>query len=184
MPYTQSRDRIAYPMGRNQFEQGSLHVFERITDAYVALDHNWHFTYLNTRAGELLGRRAGELVGKHIWTEFPKDADSPFRQACEQAMAEQRPRTIEAWYPPHERWLENHIYPSADGLTVYFQDITERKQAEQQLQQQQRLLDQAQQLAGVGSWSWEIAANRVSWSAELYRIYGVDPASHACAPAS
>ncbi|GAB3786176.1 EAL domain-containing protein [Dyella agri] len=166
-------------MGRSQSEFESLHVFERITDAYVALDRNWCFTYLNARAGELLDRRAGELVGKHIWTEFPKDADSPFRQACEQAMAEQRPRTIEAWYPPHERWLENHIYPSADGLTVYFQDITERKQADQQLQQQQRLLDQAQQLARVGSWSWEVASNRVRWSTELYRIYGVDPASHA-----
>ncbi|MEW9625354.1 sensor domain-containing protein [Rhodanobacter geophilus] len=166
-------------MGRNQFEQGSMHVFERITDACVALDRNWRFTYLNAQAGELLGRRAGELVGRHIWTEFPKDADSPFRRACEQAMAEQQPRTIEAWYPPHERWFENHIYPSADGLTVYFQDITGRKRTEQQLQQQQRLLDQAQQLARVGSWSWEIAANRVSWSAELYRIYGVDPASHA-----
>ena len=166
-------------MGRSQSELESLHVFERITDAYVALDRNWRFTYLNTRAGELLGRRVEELIGKHIWTEFPKDADSPFRQACEQAMAEQRPRTIEAWYPPHERWLENHIYPSADGLTVYFQDITERKQAEQQLQQQQRLLDQAQQLARVGSWSWEVASNRVRWSTELYRIYGVDPATHA-----
>ncbi|MEW9573328.1 EAL domain-containing protein [Rhodanobacter sp. Si-c] len=165
-------------MGRSPFESESLHVFERITDACVALDRNWRFTYLNVRAGELLGRCVEELVGRHIWTEFPKDAGSPFRQACEQAMAEQRPRIIEAWYPP-ERWFENRIYPSADGLTIYFQDITERKQAEQQLQQQQRLLDQAQQLARVGSWSWEVAANRVRWSAELYRIYGVDPATHA-----
>src|SRR5690348_1964731 len=166
-------------MGRSQFEQGSLHVFERVTDACVALDRSWRYTYLNAQACALLGRHAEELVGKQIWTEFPESAGPLFRQACEQAMAEQRPRTIEAWYPPHERWFENHIYPSADGLTIYFQDVTARKQAEQQLRQQQRLLDQAQQLAGVGSWSWEVAANQVSWSSELYRIYGIDPATHA-----
>ena len=46
-------------------------------------------------------------------------------------MAEQRPLQIEAFYPPYNRWFENRIYPSADGLTIYFHDITERKRAEQ-----------------------------------------------------
>jgi diguanylate cyclase (GGDEF)-like protein/PAS domain S-box-containing protein len=50
---------------------------------------------------------------------------------------------------------------------------------ESRLQAQQRLLEQIQQLAQVGNWSWEIAANRVAWSDELFRIYGVDPAQHA-----
>jgi diguanylate cyclase (GGDEF)-like protein/PAS domain S-box-containing protein len=166
-------------MEHTQQESEFHQVFDRITDAYVALDRDWCYTYLNAKACEFFGRRAEELIGKHIWTEFPDGIDQPFRHAYEQAMAEQRPVLLEAFYPPYNRWFENRIYPSANGLTIYFLDITERKQAEQALQQHQRMLDQAQQVAHIGSWEWDIAGNRVTWSAELYRIYGVASANHA-----
>ena len=165
-------------MERTQPELEFHQVFERITDAYVALDRNWCFTYLNARACEFFGRRAEELIGKHIWTEFPDGMDQTFHRAYDQAMTQQCSVQLEAFYPPYNRWFENRIYPSADGLTIYFLDITERKQAEQALQQHQRMLDQAQQVAHIGSWEWDIASNRVTWSAELYRIYGVAPERH------
>ena len=166
-------------MERTQPELEFHQVFERITDAYMALDSDWRCTYLNARACEFFGRRAGELIGKHIWTEFPEGIDQPFHRAYEQAMAEQRPIQLEAFYPPYNRWFENRIYPSANGLTIYFLDITERKLAEQALQQRQRMLDQAQQVAHIGSWEWDIASNKVTWSTELYRIYGVTAEQHA-----
>ncbi|WP_158752718.1 EAL domain-containing protein [Dyella sp. S184] len=160
-------------MERSQPELEFHQVFDRITDAYVALDRDWRYTYLNAKACDFFGRRAEDLIGKHIWTEFPEGAGQPFHHAYEQAMAEQRPILLEAFYPPYNRWFENRIYPSADGVTIYFLDITERKQAEQALLQQQRMLDQAQQVAHIGSWEWDIGSNRVTWSAELHRIYGV-----------
>lgn len=166
-------------MDRSTSELEFHQVFERITDAYVALDREWRYIYLNAKACELFGRRAEDLVGRHIWTEFPEGEGQPFQQAYEQALADQQPRQIEAWYPPYQRWFENRIYPSAEGLTIYFLDITERKRAEQEMLQNQRMLSQAQRVAHVGSWEWDIAENRVTWSAELYRIYGVTPAQHA-----
>jgi diguanylate cyclase (GGDEF)-like protein/PAS domain S-box-containing protein len=166
-------------MERTPREQEFHQVFERITDAYVALDRDWRYTYLNAKACDFFGRRAEDLIGRHIWTEFPEGIGQPFQRAYEQAMAEQRPLQIEAYYAPYDRWFENRIYPSADGLTIYFLDITERKRAEQDLLQHQRMLSQAQQVAHVGSWEWDIAANRVTWSEELYRIYGVAPVRHA-----
>jgi len=166
-------------MERSQSRSAAEHAFQRISEAYVALDADWRYTYANAAACAFLGRRAEDLLGKHIWTEFPEESNRPFREAYEQAMAEQRPRTIEAWFAPRGRWFESCVYPAPDGLTIFFQDIDERKREEERLQAQQRLMDQAQWLARVGSWSWEVAANRVSWSDELYRIYGIDPASHA-----
>ncbi|WEN14677.1 EAL domain-containing protein [Rhodanobacter sp. AS-Z3] len=153
-------------------------VFERIADAYVALDRDWRCTYVNAKACEQLGRRADELLGRQVMEVFPDTHGLPFQLACERAMTEQQPVHMEVRYPPQDRWFENRIYPSADGLTIYFLDITERKRTEQELQEQQHMLSYAQREAHLGSWDWDIAGNRVTWSDELYRIYGVSPKQH------
>lgn len=115
-------------------------LIERISDGFVALDNDWRYTFVNAKAGELLGRRPKDLIGKHIWTEFPEGVDQPFYHAYHQAMAEQIPIKMEEYYPPWERWFENRIYPSMDGLCIFFHDITERKQTEEQLQHQLDML--------------------------------------------
>jgi diguanylate cyclase (GGDEF)-like protein/PAS domain S-box-containing protein len=150
-------------------------VFERITDAYVALDRDWRYTYVNAKAGLLLLRDPAELVGRNIWEEFPRGADLPFAHAYRRAMATQEPQFIEDYFPILDRWFENRIYPSPEGLTVYLNDISERKVAEERLRKQQRMLDEAQQVAHMGSWEWRIGGERVAWSRELFRIYGLAP---------
>jgi PAS domain S-box-containing protein len=66
------------------------------------------------------------------------------------------------------------------GTTRWYEglveDITVRKRADEVLRENQRLLEEAQQVSGVGSWSWDIATNKVTWSEQLYRIYGLLPA--------
>ncbi|MEO7066479.1 MAG: EAL domain-containing protein [Rhodanobacter sp.] len=151
---------------------------ERIADACLTLDRDGRCTYANAKACNLLEHRAEDLIGRCVWTEFPAVAAQPFRQACMQAMTEQRPIQIEALHPMDQRCFEGHIYPSADGLTIFCLDITQRKQARQSLLRQQGMLVQAQQLAHSGSWEWDVGSNQVIWSAELYRIYGVTPQQH------
>ncbi len=55
-------------------------------------------------------------------------------------------------------------------------DITDRKEAEQKVKRSEAQLSEAQRLAHLGSWEWDMRANTVTWSAELYRIHGLDPA--------
>ncbi|MDB4965811.1 MAG: domain S-box [Myxococcales bacterium] len=148
-------------------------LLERIGDAFIALDRNWSYIYVNERAAELFGRTPAGLVGKHIWTEFPEGVGQPFHAAYERAMSEQVAITLEACYEPWGRWFENRIYPSPEGISVFFTEITERRRAEQALQMSRARLIEAQRVAHVGSWEWDVAANSVLWSDELYRIYGV-----------
>ena len=163
-------------MPQHESSQEQFHtVFERITDAYVALDRDWNYTYVNARAGELLGRAPEDLVGRSVWTEFPEASELGFARGYRRAMETQQPVFLEEYYPPFGRWFENRIYPSPQGLTIYFVDITERKLIEQKLRQQQRMLDEAQRVAHQGSWEWRIGADRVQWSRELFRIYGLPP---------
>ncbi|TAM14332.1 MAG: EAL domain-containing protein [Rhodanobacter sp.] len=154
------------------------HMFERISDACMALDRDWRYTYLNANALALLGQPGQNLLGQSLWADFPEDTRQPFRRACEQAMEQQRPIQIEAFHPTWQRWFESRIHPSEDGVTIYFLDTTERRKVAQGLLRQQQMMVQAQQLAQTGSWEWDLPGNRVIWSAELYRIYGVTPEEH------
>ena len=165
---------------RSQKDAEFQHVFDRITDAYVALDKDWRYTCLNAKACEFLERRAEDLIGKLVWDEFPEGLEQPFHRAYEKALAEQQPVFLETFYPAHRRWFENRIYATTDGLTIHFRDITERKLVEEKLHHNQRMLAEAQHVARMGSWEWDLVADKVTWSAELYRIYGLVP-QHAAA---
>jgi PAS domain S-box-containing protein len=114
-------------------KQDPTEILERITDAFLALDKNWRFTFVNKNAGEILNRNPAELIGKDIWSEFPEMTRKEFHQACEKAMELQESVSLEEYYPPLEKWFENYIYPSSDGLSIYFRCITEKKLREQQL---------------------------------------------------
>lgn len=104
-------------------------VLESMSDGFVSLDRDWRYVALNARAGELLGREPASLIGKHIWTEFPEGVGQPFHRAYERAMNEGVTVVMEEHYPPWDRWFENRIYPSADGISIFFTDVTERRRA-------------------------------------------------------
>lgn len=105
-------------------------IMQRITDGFLALDNNFTFTFVNKQAGETLGHLPGQMVGKNIFTDFPETASKNFNDACVDAYQSQQRRFLENHYDPLNIWIENDIYPSPDGLTVFFKDITFKKQAE------------------------------------------------------
>lgn len=104
-------------------------ILENMQDAFVALDRDWRYTYVNRKAAQMFKRDRDALIGKHIWTEFPEAVGQPFQRAYERAMAEQQPVQIEEYYPPYDRWFENRILPTEQGLAIFFTDITARRQS-------------------------------------------------------
>ena len=75
------------------------------------------------------------------------------------------------------RWLDWNASPSKGEPLVYAiaRDITESKKAKDDLRQREIELNEAQRMAHVGSWTLDVATNRVFWTEELYRMYGLDP---------
>ncbi|NKE68830.1 PAS domain-containing protein [Ramlibacter sp. RBP-2] len=147
-------------------------AFERVTDAFVALDRNWCYTYVNAKAGELFGREPAQLLGKHIWTEFPEGVGQPFHLAYERAMDEQKPLHFESYYGPYDRWFENVVYPSPNGLSIYFHDITVRKEAEAALRESEERLRLALDAAHMGTYDWDIPTGRIIWSRRHEALWG------------
>ena len=69
-------------------------------------------------------------------------------------------------------WITEH--DGASWIHALYRDVTERVRLQQQLAVQTRRLEEAQALAGVGSWEWDVVNDVVTWSAELHRITGLD----------
>jgi PAS domain S-box-containing protein len=108
-------------------------IIESITDAFFALDNQWCFTYINRQAEILLQRERTQLLGKNVWSEFPEAVGSTFEREYQRAVTEQVSVEFEEFYPPLDTWFTVHAYPYENGLSVYFQDISERKTAELEL---------------------------------------------------
>lgn len=111
-------------------------ILERITDAFFALDREWRFTYANTQAQKVLQKTQDDLLGNMIWEVFPQMMKTKFYGKFVKAIAAQESVEFVEYYPLLDRWLEIHAYPANEGLSVYLQDITERKLSEEQLKQQ------------------------------------------------
>ncbi len=121
----------------------TVDILEQVGEAFVALDNEWNYRFVNEKAGKILGRRPEDLIGKHIWTEFPEGVGQPFHEAYRRAVAEQKNIYLEEYYAPMDRWFENRIYPSKDGLSIFFHDITDRKRNDERLRFTQFLIDHA-----------------------------------------
>jgi PAS domain S-box-containing protein len=123
-------DRLRLAHARNE------EILESIADAFYAVDRDWRFTYVNRKAEEWWQRPREELIGKVYWDEFPVAVGSEAYDAHRVAMRERRTLRLETVSPILGHWVDVDIHPTASGgLSVYFRDASERKQAEAALRE-------------------------------------------------
>jgi diguanylate cyclase (GGDEF)-like protein/PAS domain S-box-containing protein len=151
-------------------------IIECMTDGFVAFDRHWRYTYVNAHAARMFGTTPKALLGREYLECFPEADGTRFQRAYQQAMRGRIPVHIEDYFPPWDRWFENHVYPTLDGIAVFFHEITTRKVAERRVEENAAQLAEAQQLARLGSWKWLAETGKLTCSSELYRIFGRDPA--------
>jgi PAS domain S-box-containing protein len=134
-------DRLAAEQALNAANKRNLTILESITDGFLALDKEWRYTYFNETGARMIGMKRDDLIGGCVWELFPHATSTRFFGEYHRAVETGTPVHFEEYYPdPLNLWLECHCYPIPEGLTVFFRDISERKQAEQALQRAHGLL--------------------------------------------
>jgi len=108
-------------------------ILESISDAFYAVDKNWKFTYFNKEAENLLLKKAEDVLGKKIWELFPASADTVIRKIYQKVARSKQKESFEYYYPENGKWYEINAYPSHGGISAYFKNIDERKQAAEKL---------------------------------------------------
>jgi PAS domain S-box-containing protein len=105
-------------------------ILESFSDAFYSLDQEERFTYVNQKAASLWKKSPKDLIGKNIWEVFPSGRQTESYLKIRQALADKQPIHYESYSAFLDQWVEIHLYPTEQGISVYFQDITERKRSE------------------------------------------------------
>jgi two-component system cell cycle sensor histidine kinase/response regulator CckA len=148
-------------------------ILESIADGFYSLDRDWRFVYVNRRAAEAMKRPRESVVGLKLWDLFPQLNGSVFQREFERAMRERKPVTIEEHSLLSESWLLVRVYPTEEGLSIFFEDVTAKHVAAIALQESEERLRLATDVGKFGIWDWDMVRNRVSWSPRLYEFHGI-----------
>ena len=118
-------------------------ILESVSDGFNAFDEQSRYTYVNTAGARMFGMTAQDLLGKSLWEIFPHAAESAFGQAYRQCAEERIPLQVESLFPdPLNAWLEVRLYPTQNGVSVFYSDISERKRAEAEKRANEERLQQ------------------------------------------
>jgi diguanylate cyclase (GGDEF)-like protein/PAS domain S-box-containing protein len=106
-------------------------VLESTMDSVIVLDRDWRITYFNGNAERTLEDRK-PCIGLSLWEIFPDEAEGIFARNYQRAMDQQVPIGFEEYLLALDCWMEVHAYPSAEGISIFFRDVTARRKAEQE----------------------------------------------------
>lgn len=111
-------------------------ILEGISGGFFALDGDYRFTYWNRAAEEGTGLQRGDVLGKNVFEIFPNARDAELGEKYRLAMEKKLFQSFQTSYRDDrfEAWYDIRIYPTDNGISVFFQDITAQKRQEQQKQ--------------------------------------------------
>jgi|GEM_PF-161478 len=160
---------------RRSAEQQAKVILESVTDAFFSLDSEWRFTYLNPHAERLLDHTSAQLAGKVVWDEFPGLIGSPFEGAYRSTAQNRVALSVTAFYPDHDRWYEVHSYPSANGISVYFRNVTEARRTEAAVRANEERFRLAAEAVNGIIYEYDLQTGQVERTRGLYEVVGYHP---------
>jgi PAS domain S-box-containing protein len=145
---------------------------------------DFKFVYSNDKITEWTGLEADEITGNLLSETFPPAFTNGDFESFVKVIASGKPQEFEKRYVLHKGnfFICNEVSQLGDGVTIMSRDVSLRKDAEEKLRQlyedlevQNAILNDAEVLAGIGSYNWDLSSDIVHYSDNLYRLYGYEP---------
>jgi len=143
-------------------------ILENMSDAFFALDRQWRLVYMNRVAEQIFGGRRENFLGKNLWEIFPEAVDSVFYREYHRALAEDTTVEFEAFGPGLQKWLGVRAYPSREGLSVFFRDVTGRRMTDMMRRYMEALIA-ASNDAIIGK---TLDGRVICWNKGAEKLYG------------
>lgn len=159
---------------RKVAELERIQILESIGDGFFAVDRKWTVNYWNHKAESILGIQKSEILGKNLWEIYNDAIGSEFYTQYHKALQKNEPVHFEAKYEPLEIWLDVSAYPSinSNGLTVYFKDITTRKEALDQIKYSNERFLKIAKATQDAIWDWDVFNKTLFWGSGFKERFG------------
>jgi PAS domain S-box-containing protein len=160
-------------------------VVETASDAVVSVDDKGSILFANPATATILGYDPAELAGKPLTLIMPEYMRELHQSGFKRYLATGQRHMNWQGTELTARRRNGEEFPveisfgeiTRDGhktFTGFLRDISKRKQAEQALRRGEAFLAEGQHVGQIGSFSWRVATDEITWSAELYRIYELE----------
>ena len=117
-------------------------IFESITDAFFLLDRECRFAYVNSEVERLLNVNREQILGCTLQEVFPEESEGVLHEHLKNAFDTQHATHFQAYFGRMKLWLEVKAFPSKEGLSIYFSDVTENVRSQEELYRQNKDLQQ------------------------------------------
>jgi len=161
-------------------------VVEGLAEMIVVVDREYRYLLANQAFQDYRDLKWEQIVGRLVSEVMDNDLNNVFERVIKKHLDE----CFQGKVVRHEM---TYVYPNRgecqlsvsyfpiegpqgiDRVACVLNDITEQKRARESLRQSESQLAEAQRLASVGSWNWDVRTGAITWSDELYRIFGLQP---------
>jgi PAS domain S-box-containing protein len=176
---------VTAPQVDRPFLRHISRLLDTLPDILYVLDTKGRLADWNQQLELVSGYTADELRGKSALELFPPSERSRIQAAVEQKLEGERVM-VEGNLLSRKggaalyQWYGVPIFGASGevmGTIGIGRDVTALRQAESHLKELTRQLSEAQAIAHLGSWEWDLTTNQLDWSDELYRIFGLAPRS-------
>ncbi|WP_445752883.1 PAS domain S-box protein [Polaribacter sp.] len=149
-------------------------ILESIGDAFFAIDKKWIVTYWNKEAEAIIGVKREEIIGFNFWKIFNKGINFNLYKKLKKTIETKKNLNTELYSNDLKKWLEINAYPSNGGLSVYFKDITLRKEADLKLLEANERFEKVSEATSDAIYEWGIIDDTHYWGAGFETILGYD----------
>ncbi|MFB6311943.1 MAG: PAS domain-containing sensor histidine kinase, partial [Salinirussus sp.] len=149
-------------------------IIDRVTDGIVEVDSEWSITLINEQARSLTEKTESPLLGTDLRSVFA-ESDEQVTNRCAEVMETREPDSLVGYSASLDGWFDVQIYPEpGGGLAIYFQDITDRVERRQEIEQMRELLEHTEEIADVGGWEIDTETEDVFWTDHLFEMLGIE----------
>ncbi|MDB5728167.1 MAG: domain S-box protein, partial [Noviherbaspirillum sp.] len=175
MNYATARDVTETFRARSELQKSKDHLhlmLETIGDAFFAIDRDWRVVYANQKTADFVRRSRTALIGNIIWDAIPEILNSEAFGYYKYAMETRTSVSFETFYEPAGAWVEARAYPLEDGLSVYFHDISARREAQRVIHKSEQRFRELIEMTPAGYLLTDEAGKLTNVNPALCRMSG------------